>query len=230
VPVFVACFRFCAEHRSLSLNLASLPLPLRATQRVWIGDRLIGSVGRLLALKIRRRVANHPTGSAFSPAISPQEFSPRGVLAPPHGGYGLPPHVSVPSVAWLPIDPDGGELPPWLHGHHPAYPLLRGSPPLAAASVLSASRSACTFSLAIASHVLKFRMRATPPVHRMARGSFAPCSPRAAQLPGFDVIKHFDACSSSFALPSRRHYALHDRKYEIDVFRVRCRKAFSHPR
>src|SRR6266436_4476496 len=34
----------------------------------------------------------------------------------------------------------GDDLPPSLHGHYPASSLLRGSPPLSGASVLSASR------------------------------------------------------------------------------------------
>src|ERR1700686_4247987 len=35
---------------------------------------------------------------------------------------------------------NGDDLPPLLHGHSPASSLLRGSPPLSGASVLSASR------------------------------------------------------------------------------------------
>src|SRR3989442_4428103 len=35
---------------------------------------------------------------------------------------------------------NGDDLPPLLHGHYPASTLLRGSPPLSGASVLSASR------------------------------------------------------------------------------------------
>src|SRR6267143_5316527 len=35
---------------------------------------------------------------------------------------------------------NGDDLPPLLHGHYPASSLLRGSPPLSGASVLSASR------------------------------------------------------------------------------------------
>src|SRR6266853_6957610 len=35
---------------------------------------------------------------------------------------------------------NGDDLPPSLHGHYPASSLLRGSPPLSGASVLSASR------------------------------------------------------------------------------------------
>src|SRR5712671_7856325 len=35
---------------------------------------------------------------------------------------------------------NGDDLPPLLHGHYPASLLLRGSPPLSGASVLSASR------------------------------------------------------------------------------------------
>src|SRR5215470_6466629 len=37
---------------------------------------------------------------------------------------------------------NGDDLPPLLHGHYPASLLLRGSAPLAGASVLSASRLA----------------------------------------------------------------------------------------
>src|SRR5215467_8270497 len=50
------------------------------------------------------------------------------------------PDLSVPPVAGCPIDPDVGDLLPSLGGHYPASPLLRSSPPLADASVLSASR------------------------------------------------------------------------------------------
>src|SRR5258708_9184673 len=35
---------------------------------------------------------------------------------------------------------NGDDLPPLLHGHYPTSSLLRGSPPLSGASVLSASR------------------------------------------------------------------------------------------
>src|ERR1700688_3506814 len=35
---------------------------------------------------------------------------------------------------------NGDDLPTWLHEHYPASSLLRGSPPLSGASVLSASR------------------------------------------------------------------------------------------
>jgi hypothetical protein len=59
-----------------------------------------------------------------------------------------------------------GDLPPSLHRHYPVSTLLRSSPPLAGASVLSVSRaSACTFSLIIASQVLKFRTEAPDWVH-----------------------------------------------------------------
>src|SRR5664279_4473905 len=54
-------------------------------------------------------------------------------------GCRLPSKIGAhPVASWLP--PDVGDLPPLLHGHYPASSLLRGSPPLAGASVLSASR------------------------------------------------------------------------------------------
>jgi hypothetical protein len=39
------------------------------------------------------------------------------------------------------VDPDAGGPPPSLHGHYSVSSVLRGSPPLTGASVLSASRS-----------------------------------------------------------------------------------------
>jgi len=54
-------------------------------------------------------------------------------------GCRLPPKIGArPVASWLP--PDVGDLPPLLHGHYPASSLLRSSPPLTGASVLSASR------------------------------------------------------------------------------------------
>ncbi len=51
----------------------------------------------------------------------------------------LPSRIGAPPVAsWL--APNVGDLPPLLHGHYPASSLLRSSPPLAGASVVSASR------------------------------------------------------------------------------------------
>src|SRR5580704_17016726 len=53
----------------------------------------------------------------------------------------LPPSIEhrVPPVAGCPA-PNGDDPLPSLHGHYPASTLLRSSPPLAGASVLSASR------------------------------------------------------------------------------------------
>jgi len=54
-------------------------------------------------------------------------------------GCRLSPKIGAhPVVSWL--TPDVGDLPPLLHGNYPASSLLRSSPPLAGASVLSASR------------------------------------------------------------------------------------------
>jgi len=44
---------------------------------------------------------------------------------------------------WL--TPNVGDLPPSLHGHYPVSSLLRSSPPLPAASVLSASQFRCLY-------------------------------------------------------------------------------------
>jgi hypothetical protein len=59
----------------------------------------------------------------------------------PHGR--LPPSVETSELLRLPVDPidlDARDLPPSLHGNCPGSSLLRSSPSLAGASVLSASR------------------------------------------------------------------------------------------
>src|SRR6202521_3881663 len=54
-------------------------------------------------------------------------------------GCRLPSRIGAPPVAsWLATNVS--DLPPLLHGHYPASSLLRSSPPLSGASVLSASR------------------------------------------------------------------------------------------
>ena len=56
-------------------------------------------------------------------------------------GCRLPPRLVGSSCCQLTlIDLHVGRLPPSLHGNYPASPLLRSSPPLICASVLSASR------------------------------------------------------------------------------------------
>src|SRR6202051_3220400 len=54
----------------------------------------------------------------------------------------LPPSAESSGSSRLPSCPElnGDDLPPSLHGHYPASTLLRSSPPLSGASVLSASR------------------------------------------------------------------------------------------
>ena len=52
-------------------------------------------------------------------------------------------------ASWL--TPNVGDLPPSLHGHYPASSLLRSSPPLSAASVLSASQFRCLYPFPLAS-------------------------------------------------------------------------------
>src|SRR5215471_12812145 len=55
-----------------------------------------------------------------------------------------PLRIGAPPVAsWL--TPNVGDLPPSLHGHYSASSLLRSSPPLPAASVLSASQFRCLY-------------------------------------------------------------------------------------
>jgi hypothetical protein len=91
----------------------------------------------------------------------------------------LPPSAATSGfLLEFPVDPIGRNASdplPSLHGHYPASSLLRSSPPLFGASVLSASRfAACAFSLAIAKQVLKFptkaQIRVTPPLHRTPHG------------------------------------------------------------
>src|SRR6516164_1101679 len=48
---------------------------------------------------------------------------------------------ALPVVSWPALNV--GDLPPLLHGHYPASLLLQSSPPLPAASVLSASQVRC---------------------------------------------------------------------------------------
>jgi len=63
---------------------------------------------------------------------------------PPNEGCRLRSRIGAPPVAsWL--TPNVGDLPPSLHGHYPASSLLRSSPPLPAASVLSASQFRCLY-------------------------------------------------------------------------------------
>jgi hypothetical protein len=50
---------------------------------------------------------------------------------------------ALPVASWP--APNVGDLPPSLHGHYPASLLLRSSPPLPAASVLSASQVRCLY-------------------------------------------------------------------------------------
>src|SRR5438067_8660803 len=91
-------------------------------------------------------------------------------LVPPNEGCRLPSRIGAPPVAsWL--TPNVGDLPPSLHGHYPASSLLRSSPPLTAASVLSASQFCCLYLFPWhRGQVLKFRTRARtrvmPPIHR----------------------------------------------------------------
>ena len=50
---------------------------------------------------------------------------------------------ALPVVSWPALNV--GDLPPLLHGHYPASLLLQSSPPLPAASVLSASQFRCLY-------------------------------------------------------------------------------------
>ena len=109
-------------------------------------------------------------------------------------GCRLPPTPAGPSCCQLTlIDPHADRLLTSLHGNYPASPLLRSSPPLVCASVLSASRfGSCAFSLTIADQVLKFRTKArtgvTPPVPRTSPGQsagFRQTAPRVGRQPRF---------------------------------------------
>src|SRR6267143_942850 len=82
----------------------------------------------------------------ITPPVSTSSMEFRRVirLVPPNEGCRLPSRIGAPPVAsWL--TPNVGDLPPSLHGHYPASSLLRSSPPLPAASVLSASQCRCLY-------------------------------------------------------------------------------------
>src|SRR6266404_2186616 len=91
----------------------------------------------------------------------------------------------------------GDDLPPSLHGHYPASSLLRGSPPLSGASVLSASRLAPLVPFPLASPA-RFSRSAQEP-DRASRCLHAGCRsvgirtsteliPEDGSAPGFDTI------------------------------------------
>src|SRR5215831_8084633 len=89
----------------------------------------------------------------------------------------LPPPTRSLSSSGCPLalDLDAGDPLPSLDEHYLASLLLRRSPPLDSASVLSAlGFRPCAFSLGITAQVLKFRakaqMRVTPPKHRTPHG------------------------------------------------------------
>src|SRR6516165_8117956 len=108
---------------------------------------------------------------------------------------------------------NGDDLPPLLHGHYPASTLLRGSPPLSGASVLSASplEPLVLFPLGITGQVLTFHTRAwlsfAPPPCRMPLGQsqdIPQADPRGMATPRFwhrlNRFRH--VISSSLALAS----------------------------
>src|SRR5260370_827408 len=91
---------------------------------------------------------------------------------------------------------NGNDLPPLLHGHYPASSLLRGSPPLSSASVLSASRLA-PLAISLSCFLHRFLCSTWNPVssprpavlqsrraQELSRLAVAPTFPRALPLPG----------------------------------------------
>src|SRR6516164_4423963 len=88
-----------------------------------------------------------------------------------HEGCRLPPTPSSSSRYRLAKQVGTRDLLPWLHGHYPVSSLLRSSPPLVGALVLSASWGVHLYlSLGITDPVLTFRtkapIRVMPPTHR----------------------------------------------------------------
>src|SRR5713226_2752499 len=101
----------------------------------------------------------------------------------------------------LPVGPgwpklNGDDPPPSLHGHYPASSLLRGSPPLPGASVLSASRLAPLVPFPLTSPARFSRSVRQP--GRVSRCLHAGCHsvsirtsteliPEEGSPPGFDI-------------------------------------------
>jgi hypothetical protein len=144
----------------------------------WLRWRLVGLRRRLLRECVRgpgigqfsslkRRVGRGSCTLSLSQIRAGNSRFTR--LVPLDEGCRLQYYQAHPVARWpgfLSSDP-----PPSLRGHYTASSLIRGSPPLTHASILSASCCCtCTFSLVIIGQVLKFRvgawLRFTPPVRR----------------------------------------------------------------
>jgi hypothetical protein len=98
--------------------------------------RLIG-IGAAVTRRPPSRPGELHPEPLTGPDVSLSTYPARSTLE----GCRLPPRPAGSSCCQLTlVDPDAGRLPPSLHGNYPASPLLRSSPPLACASVLSASR------------------------------------------------------------------------------------------
>src|ERR1700693_1666132 len=101
---------------------------------------------------------------------------------------------------------NGDDPPPLLHGHYPASSLLRGSPPLSGASVLSASRLEPLVPFPLASPARFSRSVRQP--GRASRCLHAGCRsvgirtsteliPEGGSAPGFDITSSaFDASAA----------------------------------
>jgi len=139
----------------------------------------VPSANTLVRWVNEKRLRLHSAGSTL-PHLwpsSPRDFHPEALTDPCMTVSGhtaraiqqeLPPSATTIRFLLLPVDQhdhDANGLLPSLHGHYPASRLLRSSPPLACASVLSASRffRLCLF-----------------PFHRKARFS------SSVQKPGLD--------------------------------------------
>jgi hypothetical protein len=95
---------------------------------------------------IPRRVARQHC-RRVGPGIAPEPLTDPDLSLSTHPARAthrkLPPSVEISRFLLLPvdqIDPNAGDLPPSLHGHYSVSSVLRGSPSLTDASVLSASR------------------------------------------------------------------------------------------
>src|SRR6202023_3433750 len=111
----------------------------------------------------------------------------------------LPPSAESSGSSRLPSWPrlNGDDLPPSLHGHYPASSLLRGSPPLSGASVLSASRLEPLAPFPLASPA-RFSRSAQEPdwasrrLHAGCRSAGLSASPKLVpedgSAPGFDIV------------------------------------------
>jgi len=135
-------FAASGSRRRLTQSPRPLPVTLSATSEnnsgvVGLTANLPFVVASCVRLQLRRRVG---PGNCTPSHSQIRTLTSRFIrLVSPLEGCRLPPEsVSSSGFPLTLIDPDASNLLPSLHGHYPTSTLVRSSPPLAGASVLSA--------------------------------------------------------------------------------------------